>query len=211
MLTYNAWTLRVRRARDIPARLLLLLHGWTGDERSMWGFVRHFSQDYWILAPRAPHPAEEGGYSWRELKPGTWGVPTFDELRPAADALVSFLDEWSASVSVDVSRFDVIGFSQGGALANTLSMLYPHRVRKVGVLAGFVPPGVDGWVSRQPLKGIPFFVAHGTQDKLIPFERSRQSVGILEQAGAQVSFCQSEVGHKVGADCLRALEAFFED
>ena len=30
-----------------------------------------------------------------------------------------------------------------------------------------------------------------------------------KRAGAQVDFCEAEVGHKVSADCLRALETFF--
>jgi predicted esterase len=34
-------------------------------------------------------------------------------------------------------------------------------------------------------------------------------VSLLENAGAQVSFCEAEVGHKVSADCLRALQSFF--
>jgi hypothetical protein len=34
---------------------------------------------------------------------------------------------------------------------------------------------------------------------------------LLEQAGAQIVYCEAEVGHKVSADCLRALETFFKD
>jgi len=34
-MTYNGWTMRVRHATQEPARFLLLLHGWTGDENSM--------------------------------------------------------------------------------------------------------------------------------------------------------------------------------
>jgi hypothetical protein len=34
-------------------------------------------------------------------------------------------------------------------------------------------------------------------------------MSLLEQAGAQITYCESEVGHKVSADCLRALETFF--
>jgi len=40
-------------------------------------------------------------------------------------------------------------------------------------------------------------------------ERARESIELLERAGAQVIFCEAEVGHKVSADCLRSLEAFF--
>ena len=203
----------MRRATQDPARVLLLLHGWTGDENSMGSLVRNFFPDYEMLAPRAPHPSddEKGGYSWRILKPGTWGIPTFDELRPATDALVSLVDEWSASVSIDAARFDVVGFSQGGAMATMLAALYPERIRKMGILAGFVPPGVDAHLRPDMLTHIPFFWAHGTEDKMVPLERAHKSIEILEEAGAQVHLCQATVGHKVGKECRHALAHFFVD
>jgi phospholipase/carboxylesterase len=203
----------VRRAAAFPARTLLLLHGWTGDENSMWPFVFHFPPHYEIVAPRAPHPArhERGGYSWRVLKPGTWGVPTLDELRVAGDALVSFVDEWSASVSRQAARFDVIGFSQGGAMATVLAALYPQRLGRVAVLSGFVAPGVEAFLRPGLLTDIPFFWAHGTQDEMVPIVRAEAGLKQLKAAGARVQFCRSDVGHKVGRECRAALERFFKD
>lgn len=209
-MTYNGWTMRVRHATLEPARFMLLLHGWTGDENSMWVFVRKFPADMWIAAPRAPHVAKEGGYSWRALQPETWGLPTVSDLRSAADSLIRLVDEVSTSIGVDASQFDVAGFSQGGALTNVLALLHPQRIRRAAVLAGFMPGGVDDLLARHVLAGKQFFVAHGTQDSLIPVERARQSIELLEQAGAQVTFCEAEVGHKVSADCLRGLETFFK-
>jgi predicted esterase len=42
-------------------------------------------------------------------------------------------------------------------------------------------------------------------------ERARESIAILERAGANVTYCEDEVGHKVSANCLRALKEFFTD
>ena len=92
-MTYNGWVMRVRHAAQEPARFLLLLHGWTGDENSMWVFASKAPEDVWIAAPRAPHAAEQGGYSWRTLHPGTWGLPTLNDLKPAADSLIRLVDE----------------------------------------------------------------------------------------------------------------------
>lgn len=209
-MTYNGWTMRVRHAAQKPARFLLLLHGWTGDENSMWIFTRNFPSDMWITAPRAPHPAEGGGYSWRPPHPGTQGLPTLSDLKPAAESLIRLVDDLSASAGVDAAQFDVAGFSQGGALTNTLALLYPQRIHKAAVLAGFMPGGVDDFLARRVLVGKPFFVAHGTQDDLVPVERARTSIELLERAGAQVTFCEAEVGHKVSLECLHGLEAFWE-
>jgi phospholipase/carboxylesterase len=213
-LTYNGWTMRVRHAAQKPARFMLLLHGWTGDENSMWVFVRKLPADLWIVAPRGPHASDDGGYSWRPLRSlqdKDWGLPTLSDLKPAADNLIRLVDDLSVSIGVDAGQFDVAGFSQGGALTNVLTLLYSQRVRKAAVLAGFMPGGADDLIARRVLAGKRFFVAHGSQDHLVPLERAQESVKLLKQAGAQVTFCEAEVGHKVSADCLRGLETFFAD
>ena len=208
-LNYNNWTVRFRRGSQSAPRLLLMLHGWTGDENSMWVFVRNFPEDLWILAPRAPYAAEEGGYSWREPRPGTRGWPTLDDLQPAADAVMQLVDEFTLSNSIIAPTFNVIGFSQGAALTNLLLLRHPQRIYRAGVLAGFMPDGTDQLIQTQPLKGKSVFVAHGTQDQMVSIERAQQQISLLENAGAQVSFCEAEVGHKVSADCLRGLQSFF--
>jgi phospholipase/carboxylesterase len=192
-------------------RLLVLLHGWTGDENSMWIFTRGLSPDYWIIAPRAPHAADPSGFSWRPLHASTFGMPSLDMLSPAAGELIKLIDEYSASVKLDALQFDLVGFSQGAAMTNLIGMLYPHRIRKMGVLAGFVPAGLEELIQQKPLAGKKIFVAHGTQDQMIPIDRARASMALLEQAGAQIIFCEDEVGHKLSVNCLRALESYLKD
>lgn len=209
LINSGGWTLRVRAADKEPARLLLLIHGWTGDENSMWVFANRLPGTYWILAPRAPHFTEPGGYSWRrELdKPGS--LPRLEDLVPAVADLVHLVEDFGRDHGVASQSFDAIGFSQGAAVVNTLALLHPERVGRLGVLAGFVPAGAEEYIQNRPLEGKPFFVAHGTQDERVDIERARQSIELLEQAGARVTYCEDDVGHKVSAGCLRALEAFF--
>jgi predicted esterase len=152
---------------------------------------------------------EQGGYSWRTDSNKVEDSLHLDQLRDSAEALIYMVDEYAASVGIDAGTFDVLGFSQGAAMCSLLAFLYPERIRKAGLLAGFVPEGLEEWVSQRPLEGKPFFVAHGTKDETVRIERARASVEILEQAGAQVTYCEDDVGHKVSAACLRALKDFF--
>jgi phospholipase/carboxylesterase len=208
LISFSDWTLRVRLSQSPNPRLLVLLHGWTGDENSMWIFTRGLSPDYWMMAPRGPHAADPSGFSWRPLQLSTFGMPSLEMLLPAAEGLIKLIDEYSASVKVDALQFDLIGFSQGAAMTNLMGILYPHRICKMGVLAGFVPSGLDKLIQQKPLAGKKVFVAHGTQDQMIPIDRARASMELLEQAGAQVIYCEDEVGHKLSANCLRALESY---
>jgi len=208
---FNNWTLRVRPAAVQPARLLLLIHGWTGDENSMWVFARDLATSFWMIAPRAPYTTEPSGYSWRPFHLENYGQATLEMMRPAADDLIRFVDEYSASVGVDATQFDTMGFSQGAVMVNMLALLYPQRVRKAAALAGFVPRGLDEVIARRPLEAKQMFVAHGTLDDQVPVERARASVALLERAGAKVTYCEDEVGHKVSAGCLRALKSYLQD
>jgi phospholipase/carboxylesterase len=208
LINFNGWTLRVHPSQSSNPRLLVMIHGWTGDENSMWVFTRGLSPDYWIVAPRAPHTAEPSGYSWRPLQPGTWGMPSLEQLYPAAEGLICLMDEYTASVKFEALTFDVMGFSQGGAMVNVLGMLFPQRIQKMGVLAGFVPAGLDEHIAKKALAGKNVFVAHGTKDEMVTVERARASMGLLEQAGADITYCEDEVGHKLSKDCLRALEVY---
>ena len=211
LITFKGWTLRIRESAHPSPRLMLLIHGLTGDENSMWVFARNLSSQYWMVAPRAPYavPLEQGGYSWRPPQFENLDQFSLEQLRASAEALIRLVEEYSASVRVQANVFDVMGFSQGAAMCSVLAFLYPERIRKVGILAGFVPGGLDELVTQRPLEGKPFFVAHGTKDERVSIERARVSIEVLERAGARVTYCEDEVGHKVSVTCLRALKDFF--
>jgi phospholipase/carboxylesterase len=211
LIEFEDWVLRIRPTTYQPARLMLLIHGFTGDENSMWVFARDLPPQYWMVAPRAPHFTEPGGFSWRPPLTSDFGRPSLEQFRPSAEALISLVDTYSASAGIDAPVFDVMGFSQGAAMSNLLAFLYPQRIRKTGILAGFVPSGLEALVSKRPLDGKPFFVTHGTKDEMVTIDRARASISLLEQAGAKVTYCEDEVGHKVSVTCLRALREFFAD
>ncbi len=210
LVEFEGWTLRVLPAKN-PKRLMLLIHGYTGDENSMWVFAQGLPSHYWMVAPRAPHPADAGGFTWRPLHRLDFSQPSLDQLRPPAEALIRLVDAYQASTGIDASVFDVMGFSQGAVMCNVLSFLFPERIRKAGILAGFVPSGLEELTPQRPLDGKPFFVTHGTKDDTVTIDRARDSIRLLEEAGAQLTYCEDKVGHKVGARCLAALKNFFAD
>lgn len=204
------WVLRIREPDgEGPHPVVLLLHGWTGDENSMWIFASRLPEQYLLIAPRALHPALIGGYSWYPMKDKSW--PTLDDFRPAVRALTELIEDWPAyaSPAADFSNLRLAGFSQGAALSYAFALIHPERVRALAGLAGFLPEGASVAVYGNPLQGMPAYVSHGTQDKLVPIERARQAVQFLGKVGAEVTYCESDAGHKLSVDCFRGMEAFF--
>ncbi|HCK67056.1 MAG TPA: hypothetical protein DHW49_12400 [Anaerolineae bacterium] len=214
LITFNNWTLRVRQSTIENPKVLLMIHGITGDENSMWVFGRKFSPSYLILSPRAPFPAQPFGYSWRDLSKHPlqtdFGMPALHMLESSAEALIRLVDEYCASLKVEAHQVDVVGFSQGAAMVSIVGLMYPNRIRKMGVLAGFVPSGLDDVIAQKPLSNKKVFVAHGTKDETVKIERAHEAVKLFEQAGADVKFVEDEVGHKLGSNGMKALEEFLE-
>jgi len=209
LIQFEGWTIRVKKSTHPAPRLLLMIHGLTGDENSMWVFARDLPAHYWIIAPRAPFTAKPFGYSWQSNQVDL-EYSTYEQLLPNAEALIKLVEAYQAVVKIEAQDFDVMGFSQGAAMSSVLTFLYPDRIHKTGLLAGFVPSGLEAMTSTQPLHGKPFFVSHGTKDETISIDRARASVKLLEQAGANLTYCEDEVGHKISLPCLRALREFLK-
>lgn len=203
---FEDWVFKERRPdREGPSPVILMLHGWTGDEQAMWVFANRMPPDALLLAPRAPYPSPLGGYSWHAHQHKVW--PWVDDFNPAIEALFQAL-EGGHFPEADTSRLALVGFSQGAALAYALALQHPQRVRALAGLSGFMPEGAEALARYRPLEGMPVFTAHGSQDRLVPVERARAAVRILQEAGARVTYCEDDVGHKLGAGCFKGLENF---
>ena len=212
---YNGWTLKVRNPEgDGPHPVLIMVHGWKGNEDVMWIFSPRIPKEYLILAPRGLKESPDGGYGWHVHQEGE--LPTVDEYRPSAAKLLELIQQlgseqhrtfWNGRA--DFLNANFMGFSQGAALCGVFALLYPERVGKLACLAGYLPENVSELTASKPLMGKDIFVAHGTQDDVVPIERARQAVEVFEQAGARVIFCEDDIGHKLSADCFRGLGEYF--
>jgi phospholipase/carboxylesterase len=204
------WIVRVKPPEQTAnTRTMLLIHGWTGNETVMWIFTNRLPKNYWLFAPRAPVPAG-GGYAWL---PHDGGWPTLEDFTAPAEALLQAFARWAEQAGAPHDTFDVMGFSQGAAMAYALAALYPHKVNRVLALAGFLPRDDQGGEPHTPgryaaLKGKDIYIAHGSQDDIVPVRMAEEAVQTLQTAGAQVTYCASDTGHKLSASCLRGLEEF---
>ena len=208
-----------------PHPVLLLLHGWTGDENVMWIIASRLPGNYLMISPRGLYNSPMGGYAWHEHRSKDW--PAVDEFRPAVEILVDLVQAKNklqealadggsdngaskeAIARADFSTVSLVGFSQGAALAYSFALMYPERIQLLGGLAGFMPERVENLVASQPLDGQKVFITHGTEDEIVPVEKARRSVELMERAGSNVTYCEQQAGHKLSAACFRALESFF--
>ena len=207
-ITIDDWILRIRTPDSPgPHPVLVMLHGWTGDEKVMWIFADRFPNDYLIVAPRGLFNTPLGGYAWHPTKAHPW--PSVGDFQTSVHSLHKLLNSTNFPAGL-LSTVSFAGFSQGAALAYTYALLYSDKVDRIMGLAGFLPEGVEYLVDKRPLIDKNIFIAHGSKDELVPVWRARQAVQLLSKAGARVTYCEDDVGHKLSAGCFRGLESFFQ-
>jgi phospholipase/carboxylesterase len=207
-ISIDNWVMRLHRPDGFgPFPILLLLHGWTGDENSMWVFQSRLPRNALMIAPRGLFMTKGIGNSWHPELSKPW--PWVNDFQPAAERLFELISSLNFPDG-DFSNLHILGFSQGAAFASTIAMMYPERIASLAGLSGFIPDGATAWLQPDRLKDLPVFIAHGTEDERVPIERARKSVDLIEKAGAKVTYCEDNVGHKLSAKCFRGLEAFYQ-
>jgi thioredoxin len=185
-------------------RLMLLAHGFGADERDLGGLLPYLDPGgtFAVVLPRAPEAAGEApGFSWFDMFGRTDPATAF---AGAVDLLDDLLDEACTEHGFDRSGAIVGGFSQGAGLALAVALRSGGRPRPAGVLAmsPFVPAvellGIDPSAVAPPV-----LVQHGSQDPLVPVQRSRDLVTALRGAAVPTVYREYPMQHQVALESLQ--------
>jgi predicted esterase len=171
------------------------------------GERRGFEQrDFYLVVPRAPYPLPvrgATGYSWRVVGAESREVDATSWLMSEQD-VVGVL-AWLKGEH-KVGPVYLLGISQGAALALTAGIRFHDQVE--GVI------GFGSWLDRaqvstealEAAKGLRVFLAHGTEDKVIPISTGMAARDRLKAAGYDVTFREFKGGHVLDAGALKAAE-----
>ena len=193
-------------------RLALLVHGFGADERDLPGLLPYLDAGgkYLAVAPRGAIAAPPG-FSWFDFggapHPDT-GLPMgFEDSLAALDTLV---DESCEEHGFDRAQSIFVGFSQGGGMALALALGRGVGTRPAAVVAmsTFLPPGFD--LDDEAQRIVPVFVAHGTNDPLVPVARGRALARTLEAGGASVVYREYPMEHQVALEEIQEARAWLD-
>ncbi|RPJ45211.1 MAG: carboxylesterase [Betaproteobacteria bacterium] len=95
------------------------------------------------------------------------------------------------------------GFSQGGAVALQTGLRYPETLAGVMALSTYLPLAESFAQEATPANaGTAVFMAHGTQDPVVPYAMGKASHERLQQAGYSVEWHDYPMPHSV---CLEEI------
>ena len=200
---------RVVRTAAPGAPLVVALHGHGSDARQI-ATLLPLDVPATVLAPRAPLPLADGGWSWFPVDVRADGSPlvrpqaVVTALRRVAAFARSAVRAWRA----DPARVALIGYSQGGTMALSASLVAPAPFAAIGALSGsVVGTHLDGALRRTPA-GVPLFVGHGRLDRASSVEAVRGAVERLRVAGRDIVYRESDAPHVVTREQRGALTAW---
>ncbi len=186
-------TYLTRPARGESEGLLALLHGRGSDEHDLVPLLDVLDPERRLLGvtPRGPLALPPSGAHWYAFY--RMGYPDPETFSATFPELV----EWLDGLGFPPERTVLGGFSQGGMMTYALG-LAEGRPRPAALIAlsAFMPT-VRGFELDLEPPLPPVAIGHGVYDDVIPVEWGRTARERLSEAGADVLYRESPMGHSV--------------
>jgi phospholipase/carboxylesterase len=200
----------IREPAGEPEGALVLSHGRGTSERDLFPLIDELDPDRRLvgIAPGAPiEGIPPGGKHWYVVR--RVGYPDEQTFAHSYGALSEFLDSKLAELEVPWERALLGGFSMGAVMSYAVG-LGTGRPRPAGILAlsGFVP-AVEGWEPDVGERsGLPVLIHHGRADPVIEVGFGRTARDLLEPAGLDVTYLETDAGHWVPPDVIPVAREF---
>jgi phospholipase/carboxylesterase len=162
-------------------------------------------------APMRPVTINNGWVmrAWYDVH-GDAGERREDEtgVRESERAIVRLIER-EKTRGVPARRIVLAGFSQGGAMALHTGLRYPGRLAGVMALSCFLPlPHTVAAEASPANRDAPIFMAHGTDDAVIPLARAERTHAVLVRLGYRVEWHTYPIAHAVCPEEIRDASAW---
>lgn len=125
--------------------------------------------------------------------------------------MIEALIEQEIARGIPSHRIILAGFSQGGAMALYCGLRYPKPLAGILALSTYLPvANVLAAEINTVNKSLPIFLAHGTQDNVLPLEWAHITSETLQQLGYPVEFHSYPMTHSVCMDEVIDIKKWIE-
>ncbi len=215
--TFQTPPIEIETGRQ-PTATVIWLHGLGADGRDFEPIVPELRLPSAVpirfIFPHAPHrPVTiNGGYvmrAWYDIRTAEF-VQREDEagIRESEQTVRDLIAQ-EHKRGIPSQRVVLAGFSQGGAIALHTGVRYLERLAGIMALSTYLPLA-DSFMTEAHAANqtVPIFMAHGTEDPIIPIERGRQSADLLKRAGADVMWRTYDMAHSVCIEEIGEIAAW---
>lgn len=189
---------------ESPGKVLIALHGWTGNVSSMEPVVNAWELDdvKWVLA-QAPYIATNGGFTWFD---GNEDIGW--KYQDSFDILSKLISELNDQGFPNHAIY-ILGFSQGACLS------MEFMIRQTFSLGGIIP--IAGFIRykerfKQDVlnesRNTRVLLLHGDKDEVILPEQSQMSFELFKGEGFETQLHILAARHKVPLQAKNLIENF---
>ncbi|MDN4493267.1 alpha/beta hydrolase [Ureibacillus aquaedulcis] len=184
---------------------IFLFHGLGSNEEDLLQLVEEFKGQCHIFSLRGPitHTPGFAFYTFEEE-----GKPTREVFDKMITFTQSFIIEAIDQFHLDINKIFLIGFNQGAAVVETLTLTLGNLVNAAVALSGYLPEFVMNEYKKVPLERTKIFISHGEYDYDFPIQWGLSSKNYFEEIGVQVTFKTYPDGHGVTPENLKDMVDF---
>jgi len=202
-----------------PRWAVIWLHGLGADGNDFVPLVPELVREGWpairFVFPHAPvRPVTINGgmamRAWYDIREMDLANRADEQGVAESVQQVEALIAREGGRGIPPSRIILAGFSQGGAITLAAGLRRSEPLAGLVGLSTYVPGAqgaqaalVEG-AARQPV-----FMAHGSQDPVVPYLAGKQSAGLMRRLGFEVDWHVYPMQHQVCAEEIRDLGDWF--
>lgn len=189
-----------------PVAAIIWLHGLGADGHDFAPIVPELGlpkDKLRFVFPHAPmRPVTiNGGYvmrAWYDITQSDFARSHDHDGINDSEAALRALIEREHDLGVSYDKIIVAGFSQGGAVALQTALRFPKRLGGVLALSTYCPSTADPtWSVADSNRTVPIFMAHGSQDNIIPLPIAQISCQTLQKLGCSIQWHEYDMPHSV--------------
>ncbi len=153
-----------------------------------------------------------GGYemrAWYDIRDADLANREDKEGVRQSSELVKKIIDSEIESGVPSDKIVLAGFSQGGAIALHLATRFDQKLAGIVALSTYLTMP-DALADEKENANIdtPVFMAHGSQDPVVPMQRGQYSAKVLDDNGFKVSWQDYPMAHAVCLEEIQALGQF---
>ena len=189
---------------DSPRKVVIAIHGWTGDISSMEPVAKslRLPDTKWVI-PQAPYKSDKSGFTWFHGNEET-GWKYKDSFKIINSLIQDLVDQ-----GFKYDEIFLLGFSQGACLAMEWIIRQPFSIGGAIPIAGFIKYK-DRFKIDATLEsiGTQVLLIHGDQDKIIHPEESEKALKLFQSLGYEVNLHILSAGHKIPLSAKNLIQRF---
>ena len=192
---------------DNPVATILILHGLGADGNDFVPIAEQLELDavgpvrfIFPHAPVLPVTINNGHRmrAWYDIIGFDADAPQDDAGLRRSMALVQALLKRENERGIPTNRIVLAGFSQGCAMSLLTGVRHGERLAGIAGLSGYLPLAATTAAERSPAnQSTSIFLAHGTHDEVVAFDRGEATRDALLALGYPVEWHEYLMGHAV--------------